>query len=154
MPLPLCWAQVSISAAADTDKARSAWSWKMPDQRSLGICLHMYLERDFPAIERIVYPGGSRQLYRLVGCFSRSLGRMQYYENFSEFRRLVEAMDAVLRELCGAVELMRHRFVPLLQTLDCIERVREGSSCPYRDRLPPHIWHQLIRLEADSSLCW
>lgn len=42
----------------------------------------------------------------------------------------------------------------LLQTLNCIEKVRARSSCPYKDRLPPNVWHQLIRLEADSSLCW
>ncbi|XP_026294586.2 uncharacterized protein LOC113218441 isoform X1 [Frankliniella occidentalis] len=177
-------AQVSISAAAGTGKGQqsAAWSWQLPDQKSIGICLHIYLERDFPAIERIVYPGTSpksvgersgrvlgsgvvlndgpvledncKQLHRLVRCFSRTLPRMQYYEDFNEFRRLVEAMDAVLRQLCGAVDLMRHRFVPLLQKLECIEKVRVGSSCPYSDRLHSNIWHELIRLEADSSLCW
>ncbi|XP_034246222.1 uncharacterized protein LOC117648107 [Thrips palmi] len=190
--LPLIGAalsQVTSSSLSNTNgqangpangPATATASWRMADQRTLGVCLHIYLERDFPQIERIVNPApGSRStsavngrysagildgptleadckhLSRLVRCFSNSLGRMQYYENFSEFRRLVVALDAVLLQLCGAVDLMRHRFLPLLQNLNCIEEVRaKRSGCPYRDRLPPNIWHQLIRLEADSSLCW
>lgn len=178
--LPLIGAALSQVTSSPQDDAPTA-SWRMVDQRTMGVCLHIYLERDFPQIERIVYPAPSsrsspavdgrydsrvlvdgpgleadcQHLSRLVRCFSNSLGRMEYYENFSEFRRLVVALDAVLLELCGAVDLMRHRFLPLLQNLNCIEQVRaKRSSCPYRDRLPPNIWHQLIRLEADSTLCW
>lgn len=167
------------TATVTSPKSLLARQWQLPlrDQRNLGICLHIYLERDFPGIERIVYPGttdnpngraGSKillddgpsleancqQLYRLVNCFSRALGRMQYYEDFSEFRRLVVGLDAVLLQLCGAVDLMRHRFLPLLQTLSCMESVRAKSTCSHKGHLPPNIWHQLIRLEADSSLCW
>ncbi|KAJ1522028.1 hypothetical protein ONE63_002347 [Megalurothrips usitatus] len=185
LPVPALPAPAALApTAADSQTqspAQTAREWQLPvvDQRTLGVCLHMYLERDFPQIERVVYPhrrptsaaaaldarsrvlvdgpgleANCQQLYRLVRCFSRSLARMQYYEDFSEFRRLVVALDAVLLQLCGTVDLMRHRFLPLLQTLNCIEQVRERSSCPYKDRLPPNIWHQLIRLEADSSLCW
>lgn len=51
---------------------------------------------------------------------------MQYYENFSEFRRLVVALDAVLLELCGAVDLMRHRFLRKQPSL-----VRSGAALDF-----------------------
>ncbi|KAF2363505.1 hypothetical protein FHG87_005737 [Trinorchestia longiramus] len=122
--------------------------------KGIGVCLHVYLERDFLSLESIVYPHAQHSLrsmrYRhgeasftrgwlegpqlerhcvrlkdVTSCFVQILLECDAAIDFFRFRQLLHALEKVHDFLCGTPDARRERFLQFLQTVECAEKARQ-----------------------------
>ncbi|CAG0924378.1 unnamed protein product [Notodromas monacha] len=119
--------------------------------KQAGICLHIYLERDFPDIEPAVYrmhaeltgrrrigqtddyafsgpalEDSCKKIKRVLQCFDRILKRdaCYFYEDFFRFRHLLESLWKTFEWFCDVTKLRQRN---LKQQRDCL--MSHGTGC-------------------------
>ncbi|CAG0888541.1 unnamed protein product [Darwinula stevensoni] len=140
------------------------------NSKDIGVCLHIYLERDFPAIQKIVsrprsddtpllldgpeLENNCNQVKEVLDCFEHILTHWCYYfADFFRYRKLVESLIEAYDFVCDH-DVIRSRFLVLLKNLYCLEEVRRNNrwGC-HHSSLTENIWQQILRLEVDTSIC-
>lgn len=144
------------------------------DDKDVGVCLHIYLERDFSAIEAVVYPelqakrqqqsgpdgrrtllldgpeleNNCERLRDMLVCFSEVLPNCYYNEDFFRFRHLVHSLNLTHKWTCSQ---LRERFLVILRSVACVEKQRT-DFCSHQN-IQPNIWQQILRLEVGPEAC-
>ncbi|XP_071440232.1 uncharacterized protein [Hetaerina americana] len=160
-PRSTFWIVIAVSLWWEVDSCTK-------DTKSVGVCLHIYLERDYAAIE--VDQGNGRQfaherhengpqlvshcesLGEALNCFKENLKDCYSIHHFLEYQQLLDGLSKTHAWLCEE-KYVRERFLVLLQSLKCIENIRMNSSTCSSRQLTQNIWQKILRLETDQSIC-
>ncbi|XP_064106137.1 uncharacterized protein LOC135215426 isoform X4 [Macrobrachium nipponense] len=128
--------------------------------KEVGVCLHVYLERDFLSMERIVYPlknAQRREIYSRLGgvitCFEEVLIGCDSGYDFFRYRHLLHSLERVHKYLCHTPNDRLTRFLPFLMVIDCAETARLKERSCHRPNVTINVWNQILRLELGPELC-
>ncbi|XP_046406771.1 uncharacterized protein LOC124171605 [Ischnura elegans] len=160
-PTKSLWAVLAVSLWWEVDSCAK-------DYKSIGVCLHIYLERDYPGIE--VNQGNRwdsghgrhengpqllshcESINETLACFQRIVKDCRHIDHYVDYLLLQDSLAKTHEWLCEKEHLLK-RFGALLQSKECIEKVRMESQRCSSPQLPQNIWQKTLRLETDRSIC-